>query len=89
VEEAFSAGGEHLGGLNDDRIGRALAALFAADVPSLVLSVMTHVVREFRVSLDELHNDSTSISFHGDYTEAPTARRGVFGLRPSKRHHSQ
>ncbi|MBM4012151.1 MAG: IS1634 family transposase, partial [Planctomycetes bacterium] len=66
------------GTLNDDRIGRALDTLFAADVPSLVLSVMTHVVREFQVSLDELHNDSTTISFHGDYTEASTAQR-VFG----------
>ena len=71
-------GGEHSGALNDDRIGRALDTLFAADVPSLVLSVMTHVVREFQVSLDELHNDSTTISFHGDYTEASTAQR-VFG----------
>ncbi|MBM4011436.1 MAG: DUF4277 domain-containing protein, partial [Planctomycetes bacterium] len=71
-------GADHSGTLNDDRIGRALDTLFAADVPSLVLSVMTHVVREFQVSLDELHNDSTTISFHGDYTEASTAQR-VFG----------
>lgn len=30
------------------------------------------------MSLDELHNDSTSISFHGDDTEAPAAQQ-VFG----------
>jgi hypothetical protein len=41
VEEASSAGGKHLGGFTDDRIGRALDTLFAADAPSLVLSVMT------------------------------------------------
>lgn len=46
--------GEHSGGLNDDRIGRALDTLFAADVPGLVLSVMTHVVLELRVSLCQL-----------------------------------
>ena len=77
-------GGDHSGGLNDDRIGRALDTLFAADVPSLVLSVMTHVVRWFQVSLDELHNDSTTISFHGDDTEAATAQR-VFGRHTSGR----
>ena len=49
--------------LNDDRVGRALDRLFLADVPSLVLAVAGHVVRTFQISLDELHNDSTSISF--------------------------
>ena len=67
--------------LNDDRVGRALDKLFAADVPSLVLAVARHVVREFGVSLDELHNDSTSLSFCGAYTNASVAQQ-VFG-RPT------
>ena len=37
--------------LNDDCVGRALDRLFLADVPSLVLAVATHVVKEFGVSL--------------------------------------
>ena len=56
--------------LNDDRIGRCLDRLFQADVPSLVLDVVRHVVKEFQVSLDELHNDSTTISFYGAYDNA-------------------
>ena len=67
--------------LNDDRVGRALDKLFAADVPSLVLNVATHAVKEFGLCLDELHNDSTSISFFGAYSAAAEARR-VFG-RPT------
>jgi len=51
--------------LNDDRVGRALDKLFAADVPALVLAVARHVVQEFGVSLDELHNDSTTVSSGG------------------------
>ena len=52
--------------LNDDRMGRCLDRLFQADIPRLVLDVVRHVVKEFQVSLDELHNDSTTISFYGD-----------------------
>jgi transposase len=61
--------------LNDDCVGRALDRLFLADVPSLVLSVATHAVKEFDVGLDELHNDSTTVSFCGAYTRAAMEQR--------------
>jgi transposase len=67
--------------LNDDGVGRALDRLFVADVPALVLAVATHVVREFGVSLDELHNDSTTVSFCGAYTRAD-GQQQAFG-RPT------
>jgi transposase len=60
--------------LNDDRIGRCLDRLFDADVPSFTLAVVVHAVREFRVELDELHNDSTTITLHGDYESADQER---------------
>jgi len=56
--------------LNDDRVGRCLDRLFQSDVSSLVLTLATHVVAEFQVDLDELHNDSTTITFHGAYEDA-------------------
>ena len=56
--------------LNDDRVGRCLNALFNSDFRGLVLRVVSHVVTEFQVSLDELHNDSTTITLHGDYKDA-------------------
>jgi transposase len=59
-----------VGLLNDDRVGRALDKLFAADVPALVLAAAAHVVREFGIRLDELHNDSTTVSFFGAYLNA-------------------
>jgi transposase len=72
---------EHLGlapaqlpSLNDDRVGRCLDRLFDADVPSFTLAVVVHAVREFRVELDELHNDSTTITLHGDYEAADRER---------------
>ena len=63
-----------LAALNDDRVGRALDQLFDADIPTLVLDVATHAVRAFAVELDELHNDSTTITFHGDYESAAEER---------------
>jgi transposase len=56
--------------LNDDRIGRALDRLFDANIPALALKVAAHAIREFDVSLDQLHNDSTTITFHGSYESA-------------------
>ena len=56
--------------LQDDRLGRCLTRLFAGTGPELVLAVVRHVIQEFQVGLDELHNDSTTVSFYGAYTEA-------------------
>ena len=59
-----------LRGLNDDRVGRSLARLFRAGFRSLTLAVAAHTVREFAVGLDQLHNDSTTVSFFGAYRDA-------------------
>ncbi len=56
--------------LNDDRIGRCLDRLYQVNLPDLVLDVVRHVIKEFDISLDELHNDSTSVSFYGAYANA-------------------
>ena len=60
--------------LNDDRVGRSLDRLFDADIRSLTLAVVAHAVREFKVELSELHNDSTTVTFHGDYESAEQER---------------
>ena len=57
-------------GLSDDAAGRALGALFRCEQGALVLAVVRHTIRQFEVALEELHNDSTTITFHGRYEEA-------------------
>jgi transposase len=74
VPELLGLTPDQLPSLNDDRVGRCLDRLFDADVPSLTLAVVVHAVREFRVDLDELHNDSTTITLHGDYETADQER---------------
>lgn len=59
--------------LNDDRVGRSLDRLFDGLDANLILNVVRQVVDEFQINLDELHNDSTSISFYGAYSQAAEA----------------
>ena len=56
--------------LNDDRVGRCLDRLFDTPVPELLTGLMRHVIKEFDLRLDELHNDSTTVSFFGAYDKA-------------------
>lgn len=56
--------------INDDRIGRALDQLFDADRIAILTELVVHMVEEFDISLDQLHNDSTSLTVHGKYEEA-------------------
>jgi transposase len=62
--------GQQLEAFNDDRMGRCLDRLFDADCGAVALRVAAAGVREFGVSLEELHNDSTTVTFHGAYADA-------------------
>ena len=64
--------------LNDDRACGMLDQLFHADRTSLLTELMVTVIREFGIDMSQLHNDSTSISVHGDYAGA--ARGKVAGI---------
>lgn len=68
--DLFQLQPDELRRLNDDRVGRCLDRLFAALDSELVLAVVRQAVQEFGVQLEELHNDSTSISFFGAYADA-------------------
>lgn len=66
----FGVSAEEMGHLSDDRLGRALDRLFDADRAALLTEVVLAVGERFGVRFDELHNDSTSISFCGKYPVA-------------------
>ncbi len=53
--------------INDDRLGRLLDKLFLVDRRSLMTRIVVHMVREFGIEMNRVHNDSTSITFCGDY----------------------
>ena len=66
---------DELASLNDDRVGRALERLFEADRGSLLTELMPGVIAEFGIDCAQLHNDSTSISVHGEYRLADGRER--------------
>jgi len=67
--------------INDDRLGRTLDKLFVSDRGSLVTRLVVHMVKEFNLDLERLHNDSTSLTFSGEYREEPPRRDGRHRLR--------
>jgi transposase len=68
--EVLGFADSQLPSFNDDRMGRCHDRLFQSDITSLVLALVAHVIKEFDVDLGELHNDSTTITFHGAYADA-------------------
>ena len=73
--ELFDLWPDDLKHLNDDRVGRCTERVFIALETSLIMDIVTHVVREFDICLDELHNDSTTVSFFGNYPDAENEQR--------------
>lgn len=78
VPELFGLQERQLKSLNDDRVGRALDRLFDANLPEMAMAVTRNMIKEFGLDLSELHNDSTTVRFYGDYDEfeQPVLRRG-------------
>ena len=66
----FGISAEQMERMTDDRIGRALDRLFDADRSALLTEVVVAVGQRFAVKFDRLHNDSTTITFCGQYRGA-------------------
>lgn len=52
---------------NDDRLARALTALFRPDRHSLMTEISCNAIGVHNLLTDEIHNDSTTITFKGKY----------------------
>ena len=67
---AFGLQGTEVELLHDDTIGRALDRLFLADRGALFTEVVVRAGQRFGIRLRELHQDTTSIRFTGQYRSA-------------------
>ena len=73
--------------LNDDRVGRALDHLFDADRASLQTEVVVRMIRTYRLKLDEVHNDSTTLKLTGAYAGADGGfKRGKRTVKATRGH---
>jgi transposase len=53
--------------IGDDRLGRALDRLFAADRATLQTRIVLAVMNGFDLAMDRIHNDTTSVMVRGAY----------------------
>ena len=67
VPEHFGIDASQRAFFNDDRIGRSLDHAFLCNLASLTTDVVVRAVRRFALDLRQLHNDSTSVTMHGEY----------------------
>jgi transposase len=61
--------------LNDDRVGRALDHLHKADRASLLTALVRRAVGEFGIDLSQMHQDTTTVTFSGEYQDQPPAEK--------------
>ncbi len=86
AEWADDSGAEFLlgipaGALNDDRLARALDAIFAKRW-NILADVALHVCLKFNVSLTKVHYDPTSFNFTGEYNNQSESPSLMPELRP-------
>ena len=55
------------GKIGDDRLGRALDRLFAADRATLQTRIVLAVMNGFDLKMEQIHNDTTSVMVRGAY----------------------
>jgi transposase len=53
--------------VNDDKLGRALDRLFAADRATLQTRIVLAVMKGFDLNMDRIHSDTTSVTVSGAY----------------------
>lgn len=82
------AGGQ-AGVLNDDRVGRTLDRLFDADRATLVTETVLGMIDQFGIEVSQLHNDSTTVTLTGAYTDADGYARGGKPTPAARRGHNK
>lgn len=63
----YDAGLVARGKIDDDKIGRALDRLFAVDRATLQTRIILAVMSGFDLKMEQIHNDTTSITAYGAY----------------------
>jgi transposase len=86
VPEHLGLRPEDLALLNDDRCGRALDHLFRARRASLLTAVALTTIRAFQLALKHLAQDTTTVTFSGEYADQPPVAKTDSPVRITRGH---
>ncbi len=71
--------------LNDDRVARTLDKLVAPSTRSLFFRLALRVIKEFELDVSRIHQDTTTVTFHGDYRSSYLEPRITQGMNKDPR----
>lgn len=74
VPELLGLNPDSIQSISDDRMGRALDRLFDVDRKALLTDFVVSMISTFDIELEQFHNDSTTITLHGEYSKADGRR---------------
>jgi transposase len=86
VPEHLGLRPEELALLNDDRCGRAFDHLFRADRASLLTEVALSAIRAFQLALKHMAQDTTTVTFSGEYADQPSDEKTDSPVRITRGH---
>src|SRR5712672_2766412 len=73
------------GKMGDDKLGRALDRLFAADRATLQTRIVLAAMKSFGLKMEQIHNDTTSVMVRGAY-DGQNAKAVLLKRGHSKEH---
>jgi len=76
---SFAFSREQKDALNDDRIARMLDALVSERARGIWFDLALKIIRQFNVATERLHQDTTTVTFHGGYQGSVREPRITYG----------
>ena len=65
--------------INDDRVARSLDALASSRARSLFFRLALHIIKQFELNTERIHQDTTTITFSGEYRDSYSEPRITHG----------
>ncbi len=76
---------EQKGSLNDDRIARMLDALVSERGRGIWFTLALEIIRQFKIAQERCHQDTTTVTFHGQYRGSAREPRITHGANKDHR----
>lgn len=83
--KALELGVSEKAALNDDRVARALDVLASERSRSLFFRLALHLIRDFELDVRRIHQDTTTVTFHGRYESSRREPQITHGLNKDHR----